>query len=72
MKPTRRTVVKTAGLALVAPAFGVLAPSPSGAPARAEEQTWRHGSSLYGNLRYPAGFKHFDYVNPAAPKTGTV
>ncbi len=28
--------------------------------------------SLFGDLRYPAGFKHFDYVNPAAPKRGTV
>jgi microcin C transport system substrate-binding protein len=72
VKPTRRTVVKTAGLALVAPAFSVLGPSLSGGGARAEEQAWRHGSSLYGNLRYPAGFKHFDYVNPAAPKGGTV
>ena len=28
--------------------------------------------SLFGDLRYPAGFKHFEYVNPAAPKRGTV
>ncbi len=40
--------------------------------ARAEEQTWRHGLSLFGELKYPAGFKHFDYVNPNAPKGGTV
>jgi microcin C transport system substrate-binding protein len=72
VKPTRRTVVKTAGLALVAPAFGVLGQAASSGAARAQEQTWRHGSSLYGNLRYQAGFKHFDYVNPAAPKDGTV
>lgn len=30
----------------------------------------RHGFSLLGALRYPAGFAHFDYVNPAAPKGG--
>ena len=31
-----------------------------------------HGSSLHGDLKYPKGFKHFDYVNPDAPKGGTV
>ncbi len=32
------------------------------------ERKWRHGLSLFGEPRYPAGFKHFDYVNPAAPQ----
>jgi microcin C transport system substrate-binding protein len=41
-------------------------------PARAEDKAWRHGISVYGDLKYPANFKHFDYVNPAAPKGGTV
>ncbi|MBN8959402.1 MAG: ABC transporter substrate-binding protein [Rhizobiales bacterium] len=40
--------------------------------ARSEEPQWRHGVSLFGDLKYPAGFKHFDYVNPAAPKGGVV
>ena len=31
-----------------------------------------HGLSLYGELKYPPDFKHFDYVNPDAPKGGTV
>lgn len=26
--------------------------------------------SAFGDLKYPAGFAHFDYVNPAAPKGG--
>lgn len=30
----------------------------------------RHGLSVFGDLKYPAGFKHFDYVNPDAPKGG--
>lgn len=68
MKPTRRTVIRTAGLALVAPAFGVLGAASSGA----QERTWRHGLSLFGDLRYPPGFKYFDYVNPNAPKGGAV
>ena len=31
-----------------------------------------HGISMYGELKYGPGFKHFEYVNPAAPKGGTV
>src|SRR5262249_45045137 len=34
--------------------------------------SWRHGLSLFGDLKYPADFKHFDYVNPNAPKRGTM
>lgn len=30
----------------------------------------RHGSSLFGELKYPTGFKQFDYVNANAPKGG--
>lgn len=29
-----------------------------------------HGYSLWGDLQYPAGFQHFSYVNPQAPKGG--
>ncbi|XOF34204.1 MAG: extracellular solute-binding protein [Candidatus Electrothrix sp. YB6] len=29
-----------------------------------------HGVSIDGKLKYPAGFSHFDYVNPAAGKGG--
>ena len=29
-----------------------------------------HGLSIFGDLKYPANFKHFDYVNPDAPKGG--
>lgn len=31
-----------------------------------------HGISMHGDLKYPANFTHFDYVNPDAPKTGNV
>ncbi|RAU23771.1 hypothetical protein CU669_01365 [Paramagnetospirillum kuznetsovii] len=31
-----------------------------------------HGLAMHGALKYPAGFKHFDYVNPDAPKGGEV
>ena len=29
-----------------------------------------HGMSVFGDLKYPADFHHFDYVNPNAPKGG--
>ncbi|MBM3513214.1 MAG: ABC transporter substrate-binding protein [Alphaproteobacteria bacterium] len=31
-----------------------------------------HGLSLYGEPKYGPDFKHFDYVNPNAPKGGTI
>ncbi len=31
-----------------------------------------HAFSLYDTPKYPAGFSHFDYVNPDAPKRGTL
>ena len=76
MRLTRRSVVRTGVLAALSPIldrFGV--PLLAGA-ARAQEpnpqHAWRHGLSLFGELKYPPGFKHFDYVNPTAPKGGTV
>src|SRR5262245_27354120 len=40
------------------------------AQVEAAQETERHGMSAFGDLKYPAGFKHFDYVNPNAPKGG--
>ena len=31
-----------------------------------------HGLAMHGAPKYPAGFTHFDYVNPSAPKGGTL
>lgn len=44
------------------------------APAQAQPAAapWRHAVSLFGDVRYPADFKRFDYVNPDAPKGGVV
>ena len=30
----------------------------------------KHGLSAFGDLKYPADFKHFEWVNPDAPKGG--
>lgn len=40
----------------------------TGAAAEAGEK--RHGLSVFGELKYTPGFKHFDYANPDAPKGG--
>ena len=47
-------------------------PSPAAAQQSQAERAWRHGVSLFGELKYPADFKHFDYVKPDAPKGGSV
>jgi microcin C transport system substrate-binding protein len=41
-------------------------------PALAQTATPSHGLSMYGELKYPADFTHFDYVNPEAPKGGSL
>ena len=40
-------------------------------PAAAEDE-WRTTSSLVGESKYGSDFKHYDYVNPSAPKGGTI
>ncbi len=77
MRLTRRTVVHAGALATLSPIFQRLGlPLLGSTPVSAQEpnsgRDWRHGLSLFGELKYPAGFKHFDYVNPKAPKGGTV
>ena len=42
------------------------------APAVADEPQWRTASSLIGEPKYAADFKHYDYVVPDAPKGGTL
>lgn len=36
------------------------------------QTTTSHGISAFGELKYPADYPHFDYVNPDAPKGGTM
>jgi microcin C transport system substrate-binding protein len=73
VKLTRRTFLRTsAALAVPAAVIEPLATVSGIGPAHAEEAKWRHGLSLFGDLKYPAGFQQFDYVNPNAPKGGVV
>lgn len=51
---------------------GAAASSAIGLPAKAQQaDAERHGISAFGDLKYPADFPHFDYVDPRAPKGGT-
>jgi microcin C transport system substrate-binding protein len=56
----------------MAPALGITASVPTFETARAQasEPGWRHALSLFGDIKYPADFKRFDYVNPDAPRGG--
>ena len=40
--------------------------------ANEDEIIRSHGYSFFGDLKYPADYPHFDYVNPNAPKGGTI
>jgi microcin C transport system substrate-binding protein len=64
MHPSRRHVLGLAAGALSAP---LLRPHAALADNGAEAA---HGMSAFGDLKYPADFHHFDYVNPGAPKGG--
>lgn len=57
---SRRTFLKLAGLA---PALRLT-------PAWSQDRLFAHALSMYGDVKYPADFKNFDYVNPLAPKGG--
>jgi microcin C transport system substrate-binding protein len=72
---TRRHLLQGGAAAALAPALGLTAELHIIETARAQgaagEPAWRHALSLFGNAKYPADFKRFDYVNPDAPKGGT-
>ena len=36
------------------------------------EPNYEHGISFFHELKYPADFSHFDYINPDAPKGGVL
>jgi microcin C transport system substrate-binding protein len=72
---TRRQLLQSGSLAAMAPALGTLAGVPIIETVKAQTEnglTWRHALSLFGDIKYPPDYKHFDYVNPDAPKGGTV
>ncbi len=50
--------------------ISALAPLARFTPALADDLQFSHAISLFGDVKYPADFKNFDYVNPSAPKGG--
>ena len=75
MAITRRHLLQGGAIAAMAPALAIEAGFPPIAQAQAQsagEPAWRHALSLFGDIKYPADFKRFDYVNPDAPKGGVV
>src|ERR1700726_2200570 len=71
---TRRHLLQSAAFATIVPALGAATSFPAVSPVQAQtaggEPVWRHALSLFGDIKYPADFKRFDYVNPDAPKGG--
>ncbi len=61
MTISRRRLMQTAAMVPVASFSGF---------AAAQERQFRHGLTLFESVKYPPGFKHYDYVNPTAPKGG--
>jgi len=64
---SRRHVLGLGAGVLGAGVFGVSSSRPVFAADAASEA---HGISAFGDLKYPADFQRFDYVNPDAPKGG--
>ncbi|MBO0752738.1 MAG: ABC transporter substrate-binding protein, partial [Bradyrhizobiaceae bacterium] len=65
MPLSRRRVLRLSAGAVTAPAWLRLA------AAAETDDTETHGISAFGDLKYPADFRHFDYVDANAPKGGT-
>ena len=65
MTLSRRSLLKLAGLSPLAKIAGIQL-------ASAEDRDFRHALTLFSDIKYGPDFKHFDYVNPDAPKMGRV
>jgi len=73
----RRRILALGAASFLEPALAVAAPlAPADGPppaglARAKSG-WLHAYAAFGDPKYPRGFDHFEYMNPAAPKGGTL
>ncbi|THF56313.1 ABC transporter substrate-binding protein [Mesorhizobium composti] len=63
---SRRSLMALGGAAAAAALL------PARAFANTPTETKLHGLSAFGELKYPADFSHFGYVNADAPKGGTI
>jgi microcin C transport system substrate-binding protein len=70
---TRRQLLQSSAFAVASPALLTATSLPAISQTEAQsasELPWKHALSLFGDIKYPPGFKRFDYVNPDAPKGG--
>jgi microcin C transport system substrate-binding protein len=68
---SRRRLLQGGAIAITVPALGRAGvPVLSPATAQPAALPWRHALSLFDDIKYPADFKQFDYVNASAPKGG--
>ena len=65
----RRGTTRRSVLAAGAAAFALPVMKPF---AWAQGKSGLHGLSTFGDLKYQPGFRHFDYLNPDAPKGGRI
>lgn len=73
MRPIFPALIAAVLVAALPAAAQDKAPDAGNNPAKdtAAEDVYRgHGMALHGKPKYPADFKHFDYINPDAPKGG--
>ncbi|MGR3839057.1 MAG: extracellular solute-binding protein [Cognatishimia sp.] len=68
LEMSRRQLLAAMGSSAAAIGFGL----PGQVFADDHEIIKAHGYSFFGDLKYPADYTHFDYVNPDAPKGGEV
>jgi microcin C transport system substrate-binding protein len=68
MSRRRALIIGAGALGSAAGALG--GAGAAAAPALAAEEVESHGMSAFGDLKYHVDFRHFDYVNPDAPKGG--
>ena len=65
MATSARLVQRVAFLSLATALFVTIS-------SAAAEPRYEHGISFFHELKYPADFTHFDYINPDAPKGGVL
>jgi microcin C transport system substrate-binding protein len=75
-RPGARRGIRALAFAALVAAAPAWAQQEAAAPATtatdAERIIVSHGISAFGDLKYPKDFAHFDYVDPGAPKGGTM
>ena len=70
MNISRRRLLQSGAFVAAAPALNAAGLNVVTLAQAQAAPEWRHALSLFGDIKYPADFKRFDYVNPDAPKGG--